>query len=188
SSNTISDLYKGLNIIIKLPKEIKNAVKDDSVINKKIIEATKSFANFSTNINDLQSSMNTLQAHALKQDEELAAWAKSSTNMAWNLGSRLLGLERAQNHIQSSMSSPKEDPHSINPMMTEMYEVFKGQSLGSVTPTLALTHILANVEGENATNTTTEEPPFHTEGETDDPKLAIPISSIQPTEVPSTQA
>ncbi|GJT17410.1 hypothetical protein Tco_0876116 [Tanacetum coccineum] len=145
SSNTISDLYKGLNIIIKLLKEIKNAVKDDSVINKKIIEATKSFANFSTNINDLQSFVNTLQAHALKQDEELAAWAKSSTNMAWNLGSRLLGLERAQNHIQSSMSSPKEDLHSINPMMTEMYEVFKGQSLGNVTLTLALTHILSQM-------------------------------------------
>ncbi|GJU57951.1 hypothetical protein Tco_1235717 [Tanacetum coccineum] len=51
SSNTISDLYKGLNIITELLKEIKNAIKDDS-------------------------------AHALKQDEELAAWAKSSTNMA----------------------------------------------------------------------------------------------------------
>ncbi|GKC25752.1 hypothetical protein Tco_1027902 [Tanacetum coccineum] len=64
-----------------------NAVKDDSVINKKISEATESFTKFSTNITDLQSSVNTLQAHALKQDEELAAWAKSSTNMAWNLGS-----------------------------------------------------------------------------------------------------
>nr|GEW95412.1 hypothetical protein [Tanacetum cinerariifolium] len=43
-------------------------------------------------------------------------------------------------------------------MMTEMYEVFKGQSLGSVTLTLALTHILANVEGENDTNTASEDP------------------------------
>ncbi|GJZ44040.1 hypothetical protein Tco_0591295 [Tanacetum coccineum] len=167
SSNTISDLYKGLNIITELLKEIKNAVKDDSVINKKISEATESFTKFSTNITDLQSSVNALQAHALKQDEELAAWAKSSTNMAWNLGSRLSGLERAQNHIQSSMSSLKEDTHSIKTMMTEMYEVFKGQSSGSVTPTLALTHIPANVEGENDTNTATEDPPSHTEGETD---------------------
>ncbi|GJU85872.1 hypothetical protein Tco_1293418 [Tanacetum coccineum] len=71
-------------------------------------------------------------AHALKQDEKLAAWGKSSTNMAWNLGSRLLG-----------------------------------QSSGSVTPTLALTHIPANVEGENDTNTATEDPPSHTKGETD---------------------
>ncbi|GJW15302.1 hypothetical protein Tco_0019435 [Tanacetum coccineum] len=122
SSNTISDLYKGLNIITKLLKEIKNAVKDDS-------------------------------AHAPKQGKELAAWAKSSTNMAWNLSSKL-----------------------------------SGQSLGSITPTLTLTHIPANVEGENATNTATEKPPSHTKGEIEQPKMEIPISSIQPTEVPPTQA
>ncbi|GKE36692.1 hypothetical protein Tco_1460097, partial [Tanacetum coccineum] len=103
SNNTISDLYKCLNIITELLKEINNVVKDNP-------------------------------AHALKQDEELAAWAKSSTNMAWNLGSRI-----SQNHIQSNI----------------------------VTPTLALTHILANVEGENATNTAIEDPPSHTEGEPD---------------------
>ncbi|GJV18855.1 hypothetical protein Tco_1367875 [Tanacetum coccineum] len=129
SSNTISDLYKGFNIITKFLKEIKNAIKDYPVINKKISKATESFTKISTNITEV---------YALKQDEELAAWAKSSTNMAWNLGSRLLGLERAQNHIQSSI----------------------------VTPTLALTHILANVEGENDTNTATKDPPSHTKGET----------------------
>ncbi|GJZ19001.1 hypothetical protein Tco_0555591 [Tanacetum coccineum] len=116
SSNTISDLYKGLNIITELLKETKNAIKDDF-------------------------------ACALKQDKELAAWAKSSTNMAWNLRSRLLG-----------------------------------QSSGSVTPTLALTHIPANVERENTTNTTTEDPPSHTEGKTGEPKRAILISKIQPTQ------
>ncbi|GKF72483.1 hypothetical protein Tco_0208597, partial [Tanacetum coccineum] len=117
SSNTISDLYKGFNIITELLKEIKNVVKDDPVIHKKISEATEPFTKISTN---------KTEAHALKQDEELAAWAKSSTNMAWNLGSRILGLERAQNHIQSSMSSLKEDTHSIKTMMTKMYAVFKG--------------------------------------------------------------
>ncbi|GJW14617.1 hypothetical protein Tco_0018750 [Tanacetum coccineum] len=34
---------------------------------------------------------------------------------------------------------------------------------------------------ENATNTASEEPPSHTEGETGDATIAIPISSIQPT-------
>ncbi|GJZ87931.1 hypothetical protein Tco_0659713 [Tanacetum coccineum] len=129
SSTTISDLYKGLNIITKLLKEINNAVKDDLAINKKISEATKTFTKISTNITE---------AHALKQ-EELAAWAKSSTNMAWNLGSRLL--------------------------------VFKGQSSsapsGSVTLKLALTYIRANVEGEYETNIATEDPPSHSEVETD---------------------
>nr|GEV05304.1 retrovirus-related Pol polyprotein from transposon TNT 1-94 [Tanacetum cinerariifolium] len=85
SNNTISDLYKGFNTITKLLKEIKNPVKDDLVINKKISEATESFTKISTNItkvlslvkgfnfSDLQSSVNALQAHALKQDEKLAA-------------------------------------------------------------------------------------------------------------------
>nr|GEV24563.1 hypothetical protein [Tanacetum cinerariifolium] len=117
--NTISDLYKGLNIITKLLKEINNAVKDAPVINNKINEAAESFTKISTNIT---------KAHALKHDEELATWAKSFTNMAWNLGFKLLG---------------------------------------SVTPTLALTHFPTNVEGENDTNTTAKDPSSHTEGETD---------------------
>ncbi|GJX23153.1 hypothetical protein Tco_0227598 [Tanacetum coccineum] len=70
-------------------------------------------------------------------------------------------------------------------MMAEIYQAFKGQPssapLGSVILTLALTHIPANVKGENATNTTSEEPPSHTKGETGDATMAIPISSIQPT-------
>nr|GEX52276.1 hypothetical protein [Tanacetum cinerariifolium] len=49
------------------------------------------------------STMKDLQAYALKQEAEFGAWTKSSTNMARNLGSRLLGLERAQNHIRSNM-------------------------------------------------------------------------------------
>nr|GEY46105.1 hypothetical protein [Tanacetum cinerariifolium] len=40
SSNTLRDLYRGFNIITGLPKEIKNTVKDDPVINKKISEAS----------------------------------------------------------------------------------------------------------------------------------------------------
>ncbi|GJU09745.1 hypothetical protein Tco_1132141 [Tanacetum coccineum] len=53
-------------------------------------------------------------------------------------------------------------------MMVEIYQAFKGQPSsapsGSVTPTLTLTHIPTNIEGENATNTATNEPPSHTEG------------------------
>ncbi|GJY61746.1 hypothetical protein Tco_0462403 [Tanacetum coccineum] len=74
SSTTTSDLYKGLNIITKLLKDINNAIKDDPAVNKKISEATETFTKISTNITE---------AHALKQEEELAAWAKSSTNMAY---------------------------------------------------------------------------------------------------------
>ncbi|GJQ91513.1 hypothetical protein Tco_0002652 [Tanacetum coccineum] len=82
SMKRLRDLYKGLNIVTELLKELKNIVKDDSVINMKITEATESFTKFSINITDLQLFVNTLQDHALKQDEELATWAKSFTNMA----------------------------------------------------------------------------------------------------------
>ncbi|GJT47958.1 hypothetical protein Tco_0974115 [Tanacetum coccineum] len=86
------------------------------------------------------------------------------------------------------MSSLKEDIYFIKTMMYEMYEVFKGQSSSSVTPTLALTHIPANIKRENATNNATKKPPSYIEGEIKHLKMAVPISSIQPTKVPPTQA
>nr|GEU75360.1 retrovirus-related Pol polyprotein from transposon TNT 1-94 [Tanacetum cinerariifolium] len=168
SSSSISDLYKGLNVITELLKDINNAVKDGTVTNKKIDNAIKTFAKISTQTTKilslvktfdfatLQYTMQDLQAHALIQKEASAAWTKSSTNMAWNLGSRMTAAFKGQ---------PSSAPS------------------GSVTPTLALTHILANVEGENATTTATEENPSHTEGETGDTTMAIPISSIHPTEI-----
>ncbi|GKF33062.1 hypothetical protein Tco_0106262, partial [Tanacetum coccineum] len=55
SRTTISDLYKGLNIITKILKEINNAVKDNPVINKKINKATESFTKISTNIAEVLS-------------------------------------------------------------------------------------------------------------------------------------
>ncbi|GKF90345.1 hypothetical protein Tco_0264308, partial [Tanacetum coccineum] len=54
----------------------------------KLVEATTKSALQPFNVKDHQ-------AHALKQEEELAVWAKSSTNIAWNLGFKLSGLERA---------------------------------------------------------------------------------------------
>ncbi|GKA10527.1 hypothetical protein Tco_0689960, partial [Tanacetum coccineum] len=78
---------------------------------------------------------------------------------------------------ETSMSSLKEDTLSNQVHENKMYEVFKGQSSsapsGCVTLTLALTHIPAIVERENATNTTTEDPLSHTEGETDANKQEI---------------
>ncbi|GJX43210.1 hypothetical protein Tco_0259886 [Tanacetum coccineum] len=88
---------------------------------------------------------------------------KSSTNMAWNLGSRMSGVELSQAALKREISSLRKDTSEIKFMMTEMCAAFHGQpSLapsGGVTPTLALTDIQANIEGENANTTTTEEPP-----------------------------
>nr|GEU55520.1 hypothetical protein [Tanacetum cinerariifolium] len=161
SSTAITDLYKDLKVITQLLKDIKNSVKDDPATNKKIEKASETLAKISTQTTEILS----------LQEEASAAWMKSSTNMTWNLGSRILSLERAQSHIKSSMSSLQEDTSSIKSMMTEMYNAFRGQSYlapsSSVTLTFSLTNTLANVEGENATHTATKEPSSHTEGETD---------------------
>ncbi|GJZ13903.1 hypothetical protein Tco_0549133 [Tanacetum coccineum] len=202
SSTTITDLYKGLEVITQLLKDISNAVKDDYATNKKINEAITTFSNISSQTVEilslvmdfdffmLQSTVKNLQDHAFKQEEASAAWMKSSTNMAWNLGSRITKVELSQTALKREVSSLST--LEINSMMTEMYAAFKGQPFstpsGSATPTLALTGIQANVKGENANTTTTEEPPSHTEGETKEPKLVILILSIPSTEVPQTQA
>nr|GEX09890.1 retrovirus-related Pol polyprotein from transposon TNT 1-94 [Tanacetum cinerariifolium] len=174
NSSSISDLYKGLHVITELFKDINNDVKDDPAINKKIDKAIKTFAKISAQTTEilslvktfdfstLQSTMQDLQAHALKQKEASVAWTKSSTNMAWNLGSRMTAVEISQTAFKHEVSSL------------------------SVTLTLALIRISVNVEGENATNTVIEEPPYHTKGETGDTIMAILISSILITKVQST--
>ncbi|GKC93928.1 hypothetical protein Tco_1159370 [Tanacetum coccineum] len=99
SSTTINDLYKGLDVITQLLKDIINVVKDDPATNQKLNEATETFARISSKLTEvlplvkgfdfsaLLSTMKDLQAHALKQEESSVAWTKSSTNMAWNRGS-----------------------------------------------------------------------------------------------------
>ncbi|GKC41769.1 hypothetical protein Tco_1059491 [Tanacetum coccineum] len=94
SSTTISDLYKGLNVITQLLKDISNAVKNDPATNQKINEATKTFARISSNVTEvlslvmgfdfsaLLSTVKSIQDHAFNQEEASAAWMKTSTNMA----------------------------------------------------------------------------------------------------------
>ncbi|GKA92279.1 hypothetical protein Tco_0814204 [Tanacetum coccineum] len=112
SSTTIKDLYQGLNVITKLLKDINNAVKDDPATNKKIDEAIETFTKISTNTTEvlslvkdfdfftLHSTVKDLLSHALKQEEASAAWAKSSTNMAWNLGSIMTAIEISETALK----------------------------------------------------------------------------------------
>ncbi|GJU09744.1 hypothetical protein Tco_1132140 [Tanacetum coccineum] len=77
---------------------------NDPVTNQKLNEATETFARISSKLTEvlslvyvfdfsvLLSTMKDLQAHALKQEESSAAWTKSSTNMAWNLGFKKTAL------------------------------------------------------------------------------------------------
>ncbi|GJZ88240.1 retrovirus-related pol polyprotein from transposon TNT 1-94 [Tanacetum coccineum] len=120
SNTTISDLYKGLDIITKLLKDINTAIKDDLATNQKINEATKTFAKISFNIT--------------------------------------------------------EDTSEIKSMMTEMYATFQGQSslapLGTVTPTLALTDIQANIDKGKGIITESDDDPSK--------KLVKALSIVRP--------
>ncbi|GKB85931.1 hypothetical protein Tco_0958203 [Tanacetum coccineum] len=183
SNTTISDLYKGMNVITQLLKDISNAVKDDPATNQKLNEATETFVRISSNVTEvlslvkgfdffaLLSVVKSLRDHVVKQEEASTAWMKSSANMAWNFGSRISRVELSQTALKREISSLKKDTSEIKSMMTEMYAAFQ-----------------ANVEGENAKTTATEEPPSHTERETEEPILAIIISSIPSTIIPPTQA
>ncbi|GKD91719.1 hypothetical protein Tco_1367226 [Tanacetum coccineum] len=85
SSTTISDLYKGLDVITQLLKDISISIKDDPATNQKINKATKTFTKISSNItkvlslvkdfdfSSLLSTMKSLQDHAFKQEVASAA-------------------------------------------------------------------------------------------------------------------
>nr|GEV96769.1 hypothetical protein [Tanacetum cinerariifolium] len=65
SSSSINDLYKGLNVIIELLKDINNSVKVDLATNKKIDEATKTFAKISTQTTKILSLVKTFDFYTL---------------------------------------------------------------------------------------------------------------------------
>ncbi|GKD05714.1 hypothetical protein Tco_1180688, partial [Tanacetum coccineum] len=126
SSTAISDLYKSLDVITQLLKDITNAVKDDPTTNRKIKEATETFAKISSqnteiislvkdfDFSTLHSSVKNLQEHALKQEEASAAW---------------------------TISSLRQNISEIKSMMTEIYQAFKDQSYSapSAQPIVSIT-------------------------------------------------
>ncbi|GKD59562.1 hypothetical protein Tco_1297071, partial [Tanacetum coccineum] len=73
----------------------------------------------------LKSSFEFLQATALKQEEHLASWAKSSTSMSWNLSPKMTVVESSQTEIKSKISSLMQDTLEIKSMMIEIYQAFK---------------------------------------------------------------
>ncbi|GJV92643.1 hypothetical protein Tco_1540456, partial [Tanacetum coccineum] len=202
------DLLNALNEVTEALKAIQDVVKEDHVLNKKVLEATKAYTQNSTHVTELltliknfdfqglKSSVESLQAIALTQEEHLASWEKSSTSMAWNLGPRMTVVESSQGEIRSKISSLRKENSDIKSMITEIYQSFKGQSSASLSSmpqtTLDIIEGPANVRGENVTQTDTKEPPSHTEGEhaaiEEEPTNAVPITTVKPTEIPTPEA
>ncbi|GJW00692.1 hypothetical protein Tco_1555943 [Tanacetum coccineum] len=69
----------------------------------------------------LKSSTESLQADALRQDEYLASWSKSSNSLAWNLGPRIIVVESSQAVIRYDISSLRQDTSEIKSMMLKIY-------------------------------------------------------------------
>nr|GEV44190.1 hypothetical protein [Tanacetum cinerariifolium] len=101
-----TNLLKDLNGVTEILKVIQDAVKHDPALNKK-------------------SSVKFLQAIALRQEEHIALWAKSSTSMAWNLGLKMTAFESSHAQIKSKISSLRQDTLNIKSMMIEIYQAFK---------------------------------------------------------------
>ncbi|GJV31135.1 hypothetical protein Tco_1391535 [Tanacetum coccineum] len=105
NSTERADPLKALNGVTETLKVVQEAVKDDLALNRKVIESTEAYTKNSTSLYEmltliknfdfqgLKSSVEYLQATAISQDQHLAAWAKSSTSMAWNLSNRLTAIE-----------------------------------------------------------------------------------------------
>ncbi|GJU88703.1 hypothetical protein Tco_1301126 [Tanacetum coccineum] len=94
-------------------------------------EAKVSYADlkaFGFDFSTLMSTMKSIQDHVVKQQEASAAWMKTSTNMAWNLGSRMSGVELSQTALKREISSLRKDTSKIKSMMIEMYAAFQGHS------------------------------------------------------------
>ena len=84
-------------------------------------------------------------------EKNLAALAKSSNSLAWNLGPRMSAIESSQASLDAKVSTIQKDTSDIKTMLTELYQAFKGSSASVDPPTLALTNVVATVEGERAT-------------------------------------
>ncbi|GJS37813.1 hypothetical protein Tco_0536195 [Tanacetum coccineum] len=101
------DILNALNGVIKTLKAIQDVVKEDPVLNKKVIAATKAYTKNLTHLTELltlikyfdsqrlKSLVESLQATALSQDKHLADWAKLLTYLAWNLGPRMTAIENS---------------------------------------------------------------------------------------------
>ncbi|GJV60187.1 hypothetical protein Tco_1466287 [Tanacetum coccineum] len=180
-------------------KAIQDAVKEDHVLNKKVLEATKAYTKNSTYLTELltlikkfyfqglKSLVESLQSTALTQEEHLASWAKSSTFMAWNLGPRMTAVESSQSKIRSEISSLRKNTSDIKSMMIEIYQSFKG--IISINNLLSLKGQQMLGRGENVTQANTEEPHSHTVGEhaamEEEPTNAVPITTFKLTEIPT---
>nr|GEW62705.1 retrovirus-related Pol polyprotein from transposon TNT 1-94 [Tanacetum cinerariifolium] len=119
-------------------QRLSKSIKDDPATNKKTEEASETLAKIFT------------------QTTEILSLVKS------------LNFSTLQSTIKNIQDYAfKQEEASAAWMKSSTNMAWNLAPLSSVTPIFALTNTPANVKGKNTTHTTTKEPPYHTEGETD---------------------
>ncbi|GJS61031.1 hypothetical protein Tco_0655815 [Tanacetum coccineum] len=120
-------------------KLVQEDVKEDSALNKKVLEATEAYTTNSNKITELLSLAKTFDFSGIKslvetmkvsldaQNDHLETWDKSSTSMALNVGPRLTKIEHTQALMQADLSSLKSYTLEIKLMMTKIYQAFKAE-------------------------------------------------------------
>ncbi|GJY99947.1 hypothetical protein Tco_0517377 [Tanacetum coccineum] len=179
------NLLKALNGVTETLKVVQDAIKDDAALNKKVTEATQAYTkNYFAltellslvkdfDFQGLKSLVESLQADALRQDEYLASWAKSSNSLDWNLGLGITAVESSQADIRSDISFLKQDTSEIKSIMKEIYQAFKGQAL---TPS---SEPPSHTETENVVMKDDTKKPESDKAEKE-PTRVVPISTVTP--------
>ncbi|GJX90389.1 hypothetical protein Tco_0343715 [Tanacetum coccineum] len=200
SYQQILNLFKtgpntGLKRILENLKDVQDAVKEDPAMNKKVLEATMAFTKLlalvkTFDFSGLKSIVESLKAIVDAQNDHLAKWAKSSTNLAWSVGPRLTKIENTQALMQAKISSLKKDTYNIKSMMTKIFYAFKGQpssapSSSVPTTTLAITEEPPSYTEEEKADMDTKEAPDRGKGKVIDdvessPKLVKASSKVHP--------
>lgn len=207
-SHSLTQMASRINLFLESLKElttgvksVQESVKDDPELNRKLLQASETHQVNTvaltellglikgSNVQNLSSTVESLKSSFTKLEESVTTQSQKSTSLAWTMGTRMTALESSQAALDSKVSIIHQDTAEIKSMMTKMFQVFKGTSTSSsVTPTLAITAALANVERENAPETpiTDEQEagqPSHTEGE--HVTEATPITEVPPQEEPA---
>nr|GEW99979.1 hypothetical protein [Tanacetum cinerariifolium] len=91
---------KGINKILTNLKEVQDAIKEDTELNKKVA--------------------------IIAQNNLFAKWVESPASIAWSVGLRLTKIENAQAIIQIDLATLKTNTLDIKSMVTEIFYAFKG--------------------------------------------------------------
>ncbi|GJZ27661.1 retrovirus-related pol polyprotein from transposon TNT 1-94 [Tanacetum coccineum] len=106
----------------------KNSIARGDLLNA-LNGATEALKAIQDAVKEGHSLVESLQATALTQEEQLASWAKSSTSMAWNLSPRITAVEKiyqslkadtkeASSHTEREHAAMEEEPKNAVPITT----------------------------------------------------------------------